>query len=162
VRNVLDTWDLRTPRLGDADGEDRHLAAVLAVTRLDHPALAVAARPGPAAAVADGHPGALGEGFQVALHLRTGRVVRGAVHHRAHECPVLLLFGEEAVPVVALVLARPFLEWCVGLCPREESLEEGPLAEHAARVLVRRNDGVLHAEALQGVADLKAAGSAAD
>src|SRR6185503_18844054 len=67
-----------------------------------------------------------------------------------------------AVPVITLVLAGAFLEWRVGLGPGEQPLEERPLAKHATGAFVGRYDRVLHAETRKRVADLKAAGSAAD
>ena len=158
----MDPRYLRTPRLGHADGEDRHLAAVLAVACLKHPTIAVAARPGPAAAVANRDAGAVGERLEAPLHLRSGRVVGGAVHHRAHERAALLLFGEQAVPVVALVLAGALLERCVRLCPRKEALKERPLAEHPSSALIGRDDRVPEAEAAERVADLKTPWTAAD
>src|SRR5439155_15699122 len=65
VRDGLDTRDLRTPRLGDAHREDRDLAAILAVARLEDPPIAVAARPRPAAPVPHGHAGAVRERREV-------------------------------------------------------------------------------------------------
>src|SRR5438876_2186612 len=162
MRDVLDTGHLRTPRLGHTHSEDRDLAAVLAVARLEDPAIAVAPGSGPAAAVTHGDAGALGERFEVTLHLRARGVVRSAVHHRAHERAARLLFGKQAVPVVALVLARVLLERRIRLGPGEQTLEERPLAEHPAGVLVGRDRRVLHAESRERVADLQAAGSAAD
>src|SRR3989440_1840453 len=162
VWHVLDAGYLRTPGLRDADREDGDLAAILAVTRLEHPAIAVAPRSGPAAAVAHRNAGAGGEGLEVPLHLGPGWVVRSAVHHLAHQRAAVLLFGQKAVPVVALVLAGPLLEGRIGLCPRKQALEEGPLAEHPARALIGRNDRVLHTEDAERVADLETPGTAAD
>src|SRR5207245_3329515 len=113
--------------------------AGLAAGRLADPAIAVASRSGPAAAVTHSDAGALGERVDVALHLGPRRVVRSAVHHRSHEGAARLLFGKQAVPVVALVLARALLERRIRLGPGEETLEERPLAEHAAGVLVGRD-----------------------
>src|SRR5439155_21432040 len=162
LRDVLDNGHLRTQRLGHTHSEDRDLEAVLAVARLEDTAIAVAPGSGPAAAVTHGDAGALGERFEVTLHLGARGVVRSAVHHRAHECAARLLFGKQAVPVVALVLARALLERGIRLGPREQALEERPLAEHAAGVLIGRDRGMLHAAAGERVADLQAAGSAAD
>src|SRR5205823_9542541 len=66
MRDVLDTRHLRAPRLGHTHREDRDLAAVFAVARLEDPAIAVAPRSGPAAAVTHGDAGAVGERFEVA------------------------------------------------------------------------------------------------
>src|SRR5438094_5664924 len=162
MRDVLDTRHLRAPRLGHTHREDRDLAAVFAVARLEDPAIAVAPGSGPAAAVTHDDAGAVGERFEVALHLGPRRVVRGAVHHRTHEGAAGLLFGQQAVPVVALVLARALLERRIRLGPGEQALEERPLAEHPAGVLGGRDRRVLHAESRERVADLQAAGSAAD
>src|SRR4029078_11819759 len=59
VWTILDARDLRPPRLGDADREDRDLAAIFAVARLQDPPLAVAPRPGPPAAESHRDTGAL-------------------------------------------------------------------------------------------------------
>ena len=161
MRDVLDARDLRTPRLRDPDREHRHLAAELAVRRLEDPAIAVAPRGRPATAEAHGDSGPLRERREVALHLRSRRVVRAAIHDRGHQRGVLALDGQQAVPVVALVLACAALERRVRLRPREQPLEERPAPEHAAGTLVRRDHGVADAKTRERVADLKAAGSAA-
>jgi hypothetical protein len=70
VRHLLDPEDRRLPGLGHADGEDGRPAPVLAVRGREHERSVVgAARPFPAAAVADADGHALGEGGQARLHL---------------------------------------------------------------------------------------------
>src|SRR5438309_1260051 len=85
MRRVLNAWYLRTPWLSHADGEDRDPAAILAVARFENPAITIATRPSPPASVAHLEPGPLGERSEISLHLRPRRVIRGAVHHQAHE-----------------------------------------------------------------------------
>ena len=101
----------RRVRLGDPDRHDQDLGPIRAVRRLDHVASAVRrlldARPGPAALVADGDPGALGEGREVRLHLRSRREVRRPIHQLGLDRPGLRGLAEQAVPVVALVGAGP-------------------------------------------------------
>ena len=53
VRHKVEARRIGLVRLGHADGEDRHLAAVVAVGGVQHEALAVARRALPAGAVAD-------------------------------------------------------------------------------------------------------------
>src|SRR5205814_5163840 len=124
VRRVLDPGHLRTPRLGDPDREERDLTPIVAVARFEHPALPVPSRPGPPASVAHLELRPLRERGEIPLHLRARGVVRGAIHHRAHEGAALLLFGEQAVPVVAFVLAGALLEGRVRLGPRKKALED--------------------------------------
>src|SRR2546423_7108636 len=77
MRRVLNAWYLRTPWLSHADGEDRDPAAILAVARLENPAIAIATRPSPPASVAHLEPGPLGERSEISLHLRPRRVIGG-------------------------------------------------------------------------------------
>jgi len=93
VQRFVDARDLGAPRLGHADGEDRHLAAILTVARLEDPAITLATRPGPATAVAHRDARAIGEGGEVPLHFLARWVIRTAVHHRAHQGAAAFLFG---------------------------------------------------------------------
>ena len=93
VRDIFDAGDLRPPGLRDADREDRDLAAVLAVSGLEHPAIAITPRRRPPAAVADRDAGALREGGEIPFHFRARWVIRSAVHHRAHQRAAILLLG---------------------------------------------------------------------
>ena len=156
----------RRERLGHADRDDQDAAAIGAIGRLDLEPVAVgrldAARRRPAAAVADGDVRAFREGDEVGLHLRPGREVRAAVHQPRLEGPRRRVLGQQAVPVVALVGARSARDRRVRLGPRQQTLEERPAAEHAARRRIGRDDRVLDAERAQRRRDLERTGPAAD
>ena len=122
----------------------------------------VAPGPLPATVVADGDPGPVGEAGEAGLHLRPRREVRRAVHEPGLQRPELGLERDQAVPVVALVLACRQLLGRVGLGPRQEPLEERPAPEHAAGRRVRGQDRVLDAVVLEPVRHLQPAGAAAD
>ena len=148
--------------LGDADCEHGDLAAVLAVRGDQDEAVLLAARRLPAAAVPDGHSGPVRERRQPLLHLRAGRNHPRAVHELGDECLLAALLAQQAVVVVPLVGAGTALDGRVRLCPGEQPLVDRPLAEHSARGVVLRDDGVLDAEPLQAVARLQPAGAAPD
>ena len=162
VRDVLDARNRHLQRVGDADGEHRDLAPVLAVRRGQDEAVLLAAGRLPAAAVPDGHSGPVRERRQPLLHLRAGRNHPRAVHELGDECLLAALLAQQAVVVVPLVGASTALDGRVGLCPGEEPLVDRPLAEHPARGVVLRDDRVLDAEPLQAVARLQPAGAAPD
>ena len=149
----------RRERLGDTDRHDEGLRPVLAVGRLDREAAALAvvepSRPGPAAAVAHGDPRSLRESPEVLLHLGPGREVRGAIHDRGLQGACLVLVGQEAVPVVPLVGARPTRRRRVRLGPRQQPLEVRPAPEHATRGGILRDDRVLDPVPPQRVRDLE-------
>ena len=119
-------------------------------------------RRGRCGADARGRKQAAQELDQAGLHLRPRGELRGAVHEPGHDRAVRGLEGDEAVEVVALVLAAVVGEGRVWLGPREQALEEGELSEHAAGRGIGRDDGVVDAQPREVVRDLQAAGPAAD
>ena len=137
VARELDARRRRAPRLGHAHGEHEVRRPVRAVGGLEHEDRAVRAllhrRRLPLAVVADRDARPLGERLEVRLHLRPRREVRRPVHELGLQRPQLGLVGDQAVPVVALVLAGGPRLGRVRLGPRQQPLEERPLAEHAAR-----------------------------
>src|SRR5258708_18516896 len=162
VRDVLHPGDVRLPRLGDAEGEHGDRAAVRAVGRLEREAIALALRTGPSRAIPDLHAGVGRERGEVLLHLGARREVRRAVHQAGLDRAQAVLFADERVPVVALVVARATLFGRERLRPRQEALEEWPAAEHAAWRGIGGDDRVLDAGARQRVAELQPARAAAD
>ena len=111
VAGVLDARRDWAPRLRDAHREHERLAAVLAIGGLEDVTHAVggllASRALPRAAVADLDPRpAPRTPSRFCLHLGPRREVRRAVHELGLDRAQLGLVGDEAVPVVALVLAR--------------------------------------------------------
>jgi hypothetical protein len=163
VGNVLDPGDRRLPGGRDADREDGGAAAVLAGARHERQApVVLAAGRLPAAAVAHTCARPLGEGRETALHLLARGDHERPVHQLRDERPVLVLLGEQAVVVVPLVLARAAVGGRVRLRPREQALVDRRPAEHTSRLVVRREHGVLDAEAGKAVARLETAGSAPD
>jgi len=94
------------PWFRHAHGENHQWRAVFTVAG-DHDE-AIALVPGrlPAAAESDRYPGPIGEFSQPLLHLLPGGEVGGAVHELRLHAAELFFLAEQAVPVVALVLAR--------------------------------------------------------
>jgi hypothetical protein len=127
------------PRLGHADREHTHPAAVLAVGCLEHEAFVVAPRRQPLAVVANANVGAPRELDERRLHLATGRNVEGTVHELRHERTMPGLVADEAVVVVPLVLARATLERRVRLRPADQALVDREAPEHTARRRVARD-----------------------
>src|SRR5215207_117089 len=162
VRRVLLARDPALPRLGDPDGEHRGRAPVLAVAGREHEAVVVSSCALPAAAVADEHAGALGEGLQPSLHLGPRGNVERAVHIAGDERAVRRVLGEQAVVIVGLVLARARLERCVRLRPTDQAVEDRKAAEHPARRVVGRHQRVRDAVTAEVVGGLEPAGAAAD
>ena len=116
----------------------------------------------PAAVVPDTKTGALSERSQTELHLGPRRKVRGAIHDAGHDRTVRFFVRQKAVPVVSLVGRGATLRLGVRLGPAEHSLEDGPAPEHAARLRVVRDHGMIDAETAQRVRQLKSPRAAAD
>src|SRR5687767_7799199 len=108
MRHLVEPWDRRTVRLGHAGRDNEHACAVLPVRGGEDVAVAVAvaARRLPPAAVTDNDVRPIREIDKIALHLGARREIRGTVHERGHQATVRFVLREQAVPVVALVVAR--------------------------------------------------------
>ena len=149
--------------LRHADGENHDRRTIFAVGGAQHQVTAGVLACGlPAAAIPHANSGALGEQHKPPLHLRARWEVGRAVHDPGHDASAGLLFGEQAVPVVALVLARAAVEPRVWLGPAEHALENRPAPKHAARGVILRKHGVIDAEPREAVGQLQTAGPAAD
>ena len=97
------------------------------------------------------------------LHLGTGREVELAVHEERRERLMALDVSEEAVVVVPLVLAGSSRDRSIGLRPADQALVHGEATEHAAGLLVSRDDcAAADAGTGQAVCDLEATGATAD
>ena len=150
----LDAWRLGQERLGDTDREDDDAAPVRAGGGVQDVVVAIASGTLPGRLVADAQSGAHGEAGDACLHLRARRELRGAVHERRHDRAMLGFEGHQAVPVIPLVGLRIVAQPDMRLGPRKEALEEGKVPEHAPRPRVRRDDGVVDAEAREVVGGL--------
>ena len=158
----LEAGNRRHPRLRHPDREDGRAAAILAVARDEHDRAVLEPRRLPAAAVADGHRSALGEGAHRGDHLVAGRAAVTLRDLARDERRELGLVGEEAVLVVELVPTRSPIRVRRRVRPADQPLEEREALEHAARAVVGGDRRVLDAESPEAVARLQAARTTPD
>src|SRR5919198_4445103 len=141
VARRLRAGQVGPPRRGDAEGEDRGLAAVLAVGRRQDEPVSLALRLFNRTVVADCDPRPLDVRAKPRLHLLARGEVEGSVHESRHGPAVLRLVAEKRVVVVPLVLAGLTFDRRPWLGPADQALEHRKSAEHPARRVIAGEDG---------------------